>query len=153
MPFNLLIPVFPVPCTEYYLNVSHFKERVSFWSRLLTYSYFCFVGSMKPLLSLFPNLSFPVGVLSVLLRFSSWAIYLKSVPVVPLITVTQILLMSDYCNISFGPHSPLSPAKANFHCLLSSLFTIYVNSVPPLTSASNSQLFFPVTSGALSTLL
>lgn len=99
------------------------------------------------------NLSFPVDDLSVSLRFSSWVIYLKSVPVIPRIAVIQIFLMSDYCNISFGPHSPLSPAKADFHCPLSSLFTIYVNSVPPLTSASNSQLFFPVTSGALSALL
>lgn len=78
---------------------------------------------------------------------------LKSVPVVAPITAIQILLTSGYCNISFGPHSLPSPAKANFHCPLSSLFSIYVNSVPSLMSASNSQIFFPVTSGAISTVL
>lgn len=108
---------------------------------------------MKPFLPLFPDLSLPAGDLSMSLRFSSWVMYIKSVPVVPLITVIQTSLTSGYCNTCFGPRSPLSPAKANFHCPLSSLFSIYVNSVPPLMSASNSQLFFPVTSGALSTVL
>lgn len=151
MHFNLLIPVFPVLWlnTIWIFPMSKFPSDPGF----LLISAFVLLAQWSLCFLLFPNLSFLVGVLSVSLRFSSRVIYLKSVPVVPPITVIQILLPSGYCNISFGPHSPLSPAKANFHCPLSSLFSIYVNSVPPLTSASNSQLFSPVTSSALSPVL
>lgn len=119
---------------------------------LIQVSHFCFVGSVKPLLPPFPSLSFPVGVLSMSLRFSSWVMYLKLSLLSPHNGDSD--LTSAYCNTSFGPRSPLSPANANnFHCPLSSLFSIYVNSVPPLMSASNFQLFFPVTSSALSAVL
>lgn len=153
MHFNLFIPVFPVRWTEYYLYVFCFKERVSFWSRFPTCPYFCFVGSVKPLLPPFPQSQFPSWCFIHVTEILFLGDILKICPCCPPITVIQTLLTSGYCNTSFGPRSPLSPAKANFHCPLSSLFSICVNSVPPLMSASNSQLFFPVTSGALSTVL
>lgn len=120
MHFNLLIPVFPVLWlnTIWIFPMSKFPSDPGF----LLISAFVLLAQWSLCFLLFPNLSFLVGVLSVSLRFSSRVIYLKSVPVVPPITVIQILLPSGYCNISFGPHSPLSPAKANFHCPLSSLF-------------------------------
>lgn len=78
----------------------------------------------------FPSPSFTLGVLSVSLRFSSWATSLKSLPVITTVTVIHILFISWLLQHLFWP--PFFPLSSKSYLLqfLSSLFTIYVNSVP-----------------------
>lgn len=106
------------------------KKEFLFLSRLLTSSYFYSVAQWSLCCPFFPNLSFTLGVLSVSLRFSSWATSLKSLPVITTVTVIHILFISWLLQHLFWP--PFFPLSSKSYLLqfLSSLFTIYVNSVP-----------------------